>query len=335
MQQAIRSTVRSGVGLSQRAAAHPFGVPGQGAARSAPRSIAAAMTDVIALTKPRIALMALITAGGTWLLTAPHLGVFELVRAAAAMVGVGCVVMGAGALNMFLERDVDCLMERTRLRPLPQRRLPAWVALVVGSLLSALAVPALLVGANALTVGIALFSLFLYVLVYTPMKRTSPWSLVVGAVPGAAPALMGATAATGTLEGTGLAMFGVVFLWQLPHFMAINIYREHEYVAAGHKIASGLWGVSTARALMLLTTVPLLVLGVALWPLGVAGPGFAVFATLLGAWFLVVVLRGMGIDPRARALVDAWARKVFFGTLLYQTALFGALALDVVVRRQL
>lgn len=286
--------------------------------------------DVIVLTKPRITLLSAIVAAGAMAL-AP--GSLDPMRAVLTLLGISLAVAGAGALNMLVERDVDALMKRTAGRPLPAHRLaPAW-ALGTGALLSVLAFPVLWHAAGALSCALTAFSLFVYVLVYTPMKRTSPWALVVGAVPGAMPALMGSTAVAERIELVGLALFGVVFLWQLPHFVAIGIYREQDYSAAGHKIVSALWGVALARAFTVVSTFLLAVLGVALWPIGVASALFGVVAALLGAAFVAVTLRGPWSPAAPRADVDAWARKVFIASLLYLTLLFAALGADAVVAR--
>jgi heme o synthase len=290
------------------------------------------VADVVALMKPRIALMALITAAGTWLLARPMVSLGDAPAFVAAMVGIGLVVMGAGALNMWLERDVDALMERTRDRPLPTGRLDPLVALLLGMALVCIAIAMLVMTVNVLTAVVAGLSVVSYVLVYTPMKRTSAWALVVGAFPGAAPALMGGTAAAGMFERHGVALFVVVLLWQLPHFLAISVYRRDEYAAAGHIIAPQAVGMTSTRQLLLATAVMTAAAGVALWPLQVASPVFAVVALILGLWFIAVCAQGLRAFPN-RGLEDAWARRSFVASLVYQTALFGALGIDVVITR--
>lgn len=295
-----------------------------------PQSLTATLKDAVALGKPSIAVMTALVGGGTWLLAAPVLDGPSLLRGALGMLGVTLIVMGAGAFNMLIERDVDTLMTRTRNRPLAARRVSPTFAFAVGLALTLTSLPLLLLQGNALTFGLAVLSLFLYVLVYTPMKRTSPWSLVVGAIPGAMPALMGSTLATGRLELTGLALFAVAFLWQIPHFLAISLYREGEYKNAGHKVFPTSVGVTTTKTLILATTAPLCALGFALWPLGIGGPVFAFIAALVGVWFTVVCAQGFAHDDD-RVAVDAWARKAFVASLVWQTVLFGALAVDRVL----
>ena len=285
------------------------------------------LSDVVALTKPRITAMTLIVGGGAMLL-AP--GTITALNAALSLLGMALVVGGAGALNMWLERDVDALMERTADRPLPTRRLGAGTALLVGLVLSLASLPLLWVAASPLTAGLAAFSLFVYVLVYTPMKRSSPWALVVGAVPGAMPALLGSTAVAHSFERTGLAIFAVAFLWQLPHFLAISIYRERDYVRAGHRVMSASAGLPAARLALVGTTAAMAAMGLALWPLDVGGPAYGLAALLLGVWSMVLALQGLRVQG-SRADTEGWARRVFFASLVYQTLLFGALGADRVL----
>ncbi|MCC7069959.1 MAG: protoheme IX farnesyltransferase [Deltaproteobacteria bacterium] len=283
---------------------------------------ASTVADLLALTKPRITAMTLVVGGGAMLLSP---GTIALEAAVLVLLGMALVVGGAGALNMWLERDVDALMERTASRPLPARRLPGAVALALGLALSFASLPLLWSYGSPLTAGLAACSLFVYVLVYTPMKRTSPWALVVGAVPGAMPALLGSTAVVHGFERVGLAVFAVAFLWQLPHFIAISIYRERDYVHAGHRVLSAVAGLDVARYALVLASIALAVMGVALWPLGVGGALYAAVAAVLGLWMVALALRGGG---GGRWRIEELARRVFVASLVYQPALFAALVAD-------
>jgi protoheme IX farnesyltransferase len=144
------------------------------------------------------------------------------------------------------------------------------------------------------------------------------------------PALMGSTAVTGRFDVVGTALFAFVFLWQLPHFLAIAIYREHEYSAAGHKVVPAVWGMTSAKWIMLGTSVALAVSGVALFTLGIGGPAFGVVAALLGLAFVGLCARGLR-RRTSRDEDDAWARAVFRASLVYQTLLIGALVVDRVL----
>jgi protoheme IX farnesyltransferase len=275
--------------------------------------------DVVALAKPRITFMVLCTtACGMWLAPGPSGGA----HAALALVGVALVVAGANALNMYLERDVDALMARTRNRPLPAGRLTPEVALTFGLTSGAAAVLLLTFAVNPLTGFLAATSLVLYVLAYTPLKRRTTAALLIGAVPGAMPPLLGWTAATGSLDAPGIALFLVLFVWQLPHFIAISLFRADDYARAGLKVVPVERGVLGAKLRIALYSAMQLLVSLYLARLGVAGTAYTVAATALGAAMLGLALAGL--SPRAG---DRWARVYFAATLVYLPALLGALAL--------
>jgi protoheme IX farnesyltransferase len=248
-------------------------------------------------------------------------GEVPLGRALWLIAGTALIVGSANTLNMWLERDIDCLMTRTRNRPLPQHRLLPRTALVFGVLQGALSLPALAM-VNLVTAALGLLALLLYVGVYTPMKQRSHLATWVGAVPGALPALMGWTAATGRIEIAGLAVFGVLFFWQIPHFHAIALYRQRDYDAAGLKTLPGTHGVGAARRQIVLYLVVQVAVSLTLVPLGVAGVPYLVTAALLGAAVLVQGLSGLTTGT-AR-----WARTVFLSSIVYLPVLFVVMVLD-------
>ena len=223
--------------------------------------------DLIALVKPRIMMMSLLTAAGGMSL-AP--GTASVSVALWLLAGTALIVGAANTLNMWLERDVDCLMARTRNRPLPQGRLAATTALWFGAIQGALALPVLAM-VNIVTAALGLVALLMYVGVYTPMKQRSHWAVWVGGVPGAMPALMGWTAATGRIELAGLAVFGVLFFWQVPHFHAIALYRQRDYDAAGLKTLPGARGVDAAKQEIAVYLAVQVAVSLVVVPLGVAG----------------------------------------------------------------
>ncbi len=279
-------------------------------------AIAAKTVDMIALVKPRIMIMALLTAAGAMSL-AP--GVVVLPTALWLLAGTAAIVGAANALNMWLERDIDCLMTRTKFRPLPQGRLAAESALVFGAILGILAIPALAM-VNLLTAALGLLALVLYVGVYTPMKQRSHWAVWVGGVPGAMPALMGWTAATGRIDLAGLAVFGVLFFWQVPHFHAIAMYRQRDYDAAGLKTLPSTRGVAAARREIALYLVVQVAVSFAPVALAVTGIPYLITAAVLGAFVLVQGLRGDGSTK--------WARNVFLASIVYLPVLFAVMVLD-------
>jgi protoheme IX farnesyltransferase len=274
--------------------------------------------DLVALVKPRIMVMALLTAAGAMSL-AP--GDVPAGRALWLILGTALIVGSANTLNMWLERDIDCLMARTRNRPLPQRRLDARTALVFGSVQGALSLPALAM-VNLVTAALGLVALLMYVGVYTPMKQRSHWATWVGAIPGALPALMGWTAAAGRIELAGLAVFGVLFFWQIPHFHAIAMYRQRDYDAAGLKTLPGTHGWAAARHHIVFYLVVQVAVSLSLVPLGVAGLPYLVTASVLGAGVLVQGASGL------TAGTQKWARTVFLASIIYLPVLFAVMVLD-------
>ena len=269
-----------------------------------------AVLDLVQLAKPRITGLVIATfSGGLWL--------------APTLVGTTLIVGASNALNMLIERDVDGLMERTRHRPLVEGRLPPAAALVFGTVLAAAAIPLLLLAGNALTGVLGTLAFVAYVGIYTPMKRTSAAALFVGAVPGALPPLMGWTAVTGKIDAGALALFGILFLWQIPHFLAIALYRSEDYGRAGFEILPLVVGDKLTRFVIIGFSAALMAISLLLWPLHVAGPLYTLAAALLGTGFFVWGLAGL-----RRAASRLWARSLFFASLAYLTLLFGALIVD-------
>lgn len=285
----------------------------------------AMLRDLVALTKPRITLMVILTtAGGLWL--AP--GEVSAVTIVLTLLATAMVVGAANTLNCWLERDVDKHMARTKHRPLPDGRLQARHALILGLALGAISVPILTIVANPLTGLLAAIALVSYVWVYTPMKLRSPAALIVGAVPGALPPLMGWTAVTGELAAPGIVLFGILFLWQMPHFLAIAMFRQQEYTKAGIKVMPAVRGNAAAKLHAVLYAGALIPVSLLLVPLGIAGSLYLVVAGLLGLGFFVYALVGLRAEAGNR-----WARQLFFVSLVYLPLLFAALAIDVAAMR--
>jgi heme o synthase len=189
--------------------------------------------------------------------------------------------------------------------------------------MSCAALPLLLLGGNLLTGLLGLLALGSYVGVYTPMKRHSGAALFVGAIPGAIPPLMGWTAVTGHLELPGLVLFAILFLWQIPHFLAIAIYRATDYAQAGFKVLPAAISARATRTLIVGFSIVLVGVTLLLEPLRVAGPRYLGAATLLGAVFI-----GWGAAGFRRTEARPWARSLFLFSIVYLTLLFVALAID-------
>jgi protoheme IX farnesyltransferase len=213
-------------------------------------------------------------------------------------------------------------MARTKNRPLPGQRLHPSTALAFGALQGVVALPVLAV-AGLVPAALGLLALILYVGAYTPMKQRSHWAVWLGSVPGAMPALMGWTAATGRIDLPGLAVFGVLFVWQVPHTHAIGIYRQREYEAAGLKTLPNTHGVAKARREILALLVVQVAVSFAPAFLGVAGLPYLVTAIALGAMVLAQAFRPLrGTKPGE---VAHWARNVFLVSLVYLPILFAVM----------
>ena len=281
-------------------------------------------SDLLSLTKPRLSSLVLCTcAGGVWL--AP--GALTPGRWLLTLLGTAGTVGAANALNCYVERDVDRAMARTRNRPLPAGRMEPSVALLFALGLALVSLPLLALGSNLLTTGLGLLALLTYVFVYTPLKAHTDGAMLVGAVPGALPPLMGWTAVTGRLDVGGLVLFSVLFLWQLPHFLAIALFRKAEYQAAGLQTVPLRLGDDAARWWMLFTTALLLPVTLLLYPLHVAGRLYLGVAAALGLGFFCI--QAFGVLHRLGA---GWARRSFYFSLLYLAGLFAALFMNAQAR---
>jgi protoheme IX farnesyltransferase len=213
-------------------------------------AVLAISRDYLELSKARIVLMVLITTAAGYLIGAPRVDAVALLN---VLLGTALVAAGTNALNQYVEREHDAKMRRTRLRPLPDGRIAPRNALLFSALVAVFGTLYLGVMVNWLTAFLGAFTLTSYIFVYTPLKRISTACTIIGAVPGAIPPLMGWTAATGALSLNGWILFGILFFWQLPHFMAISwIYRE-DYGRAGFVMTSvrDEDGLATARQAVL------------------------------------------------------------------------------------
>lgn len=283
-------------------------------------------SDLIVLLKPRVtALVIATTAGGLWL--APGIPTVMLVLF--AMLGTVLLVGAANALNMYLERDSDALMLRTRNRPLPAKRMSPEIALWVGIFLAVISILILSFYVNTLTGLLGVIAFVSYVWCYTPLKQKSHAALLIGAVPGAMPPLMGWTAATGTLkfpdDFPGVVLFAILFLWQIPHFLAIALFRKEDYAKAGIRIMPLEKGDQATKHMMIRYLAGLV--AVSFYPVsfgmvdGVRGTIYAVTAAVLGLVFFVWCCLGFRRNAGAR-----WAKSFFLASIIYLPVLLGVLA---------
>ncbi|HEY2988219.1 MAG TPA: heme o synthase [Candidatus Binatia bacterium] len=276
--------------------------------------------DFLELTKPRVSLMVLITTFVGYYLGADSPGYLRLV---ATLIGTALASGGTLALNQFLERRSDALMERTRRRPLPDGRVQPVEALIFGVALAAAGLAVLGFAVNAVSALVTAMIVGSYLFAYTPLKQKSSLCGIIGAVPGALPPVIGWTAARGEIDVPALVLFAILFLWQIPHTLAIAyIYRE-DFGRAGIRFLPIVEpdGGSTGRqiiehcfALLAVSLLPTLV--------GMAGALYFAAALVLGAGFLAYGVR-LAMAPTAPA-----ARRLLFASLIYLPALLVVMALD-------
>jgi heme o synthase len=279
------------------------------------------LADLLALTKPRVVIMVLVTTVVGYYVGLS--GAPDYVRMLHLMLGTLLAAGGTLALNQYLERDVDARMERTRERPLPDGRLQPLEALLFGTAAMVTGLIYTAVTVSLLTAFVTGTTVVLYLFAYTPLKLRTPFCTIVGAVPGALPPVTGWVAARGELGLGAWVLFGILFLWQLPHTLAIaRLYRD-DYARAGVRVLPVVDadGASTERQIL---TGCLALLSVGLLPtlIGMAGPLYFAGAFVLGTGLLVVGAL------QALAPSSAAARRLMFASLLYLPALLALLAFD-------
>jgi protoheme IX farnesyltransferase len=245
--------------------------------------------DYLELSKSRIVLMVVITTAAGYLFAADKVSPLLMLH---ALLGTALVAAGTNALNQYVERDHDAKMHRTRSRPLPAGRITPRAALLFSSGIAVLGTAYLGLMVNWLTAALGVFTLTSYIFVYTPLKRVSTISTVIGAIPGAVPPLMGWTAATNELGLGGWIAFGILFLWQLPHFMAISWLYRDDYARGGFAMLSvrDHDGAAVARQ-AIYYTLALLPLSVAPSLLGMTGTVYFIGAAVAGTALLASTIR--------------------------------------------
>ncbi len=258
-----------------------------------PGSTAVLIHDFRELFKVRVTGMVLVTGWAGFYLGSMQSGISSVQRGLLdTLIGIGLVSAGAGALNQALERTTDALMIRTADRPLPSGRISLMQGIAAGIGSLALGAWWLLLHTNLLTVSLALLTAFTYVAIYTPLKRVTSMATFVGAFPGAMGPLLGWTAARGRIEWPAVALFAILFVWQFPHFMAIAWLYRDDYARANIRMLPVVQpdGLSTVVE-ALFYAVLMIPVSLAPWKLGLAGPTYAVVASLLGLIYLAYTVR--------------------------------------------
>jgi heme o synthase len=277
--------------------------------------------DYVSLTKPELTFLSVVTA-----LTGYYLGAQGEMQASLllhTLLGTALVGGGAGALNQYIEREYDSMMKRTENRPVPSGRIHPLEALVFGMILTIVGIAELSLFTNALTGFLASVTLVSYIFLYTPLKRITPLSTIVGAFPGALPPVMGWTAARNEVTPEALVLFSLLFVWQIPHFLSLAWMYRKDYARAGYRLLTVIEpeGDMAARQILAYTAllVPLTVLP---WAMGMFGVLYLVLAVVLSLAFLGVSV----LLLRERS--NAAARHVFAGSLIYLPVLMAVMVID-------
>lgn len=306
----------AGDGTASLSAAQGLRVAGIGSGR---------LRDFYELTKPRMNFLVLCTTAVGFYM-APRVGGAAWMGLIHTLLGTALTAASAAALNHYAERAYDALMPRTRNRPVPAGKVTPAEALGFGVILGIAGVGYLAASVNVLTSVLGAFTLLSYVLVYTPLKRVTSLNTVVGAVPGAIPPVMGWCAATNALTLEALALFAVLFLWQMPHFLAIAIMYRRDYEAGGFKM------LPVVDPGLRMTCAMIVLYGLALIPaslfpvgLGMAGTTYLMSAMLLDVAFLAYCI---GCAQSRGERTDA--RKLFFASIIYLPLLLAAMMVDKV-----
>ena len=284
-------------------------------------SILRRLSIYLELTKPRLTLLSVLTVlAGFYLGTR---GAIDAVRLAHLLSGTALLGAGLAALNQYIEWRVDGLMQRTAGRPLPSGRLHPRVALCFGASTCFGGIAQLLFAVNALTAVLAASTLVLYLFCYTPLKRLTHWCTIVGAIVGAIPPVMGYAAAANTLDSVALVLFAILFVWQLPHFMAIASLFRDDYRAAGMRMLPAL-DAAEKRTARQIAFHSLALLVITLWPtyLGITGTAY-----LMGSLFLGFIFGAFAFDAAVNHTQQA-ARRLFVASIAYLPTLLGVMMWD-------
>ena len=278
------------------------------------------LRDLVMLTKPRIISLLLVTTVAPMFVAGNPTWLLVLV----VLVGGYLMAGGANAVNMYLDRDIDTQMSRTRLRPIPSGRLGARAVLAFGVALATAATYILARFTNTLAAALALAGFYFYVVIYTRwLKRTTPQNIVIGGAAGAFPPLVGWAAMTGSLDLTAAYLFLIVFYWTPPHFWALALLKQIDYGKAGIPMAPLVWGERETMRQMIWYNVILVALTVLPVTFGAFGNIYLVSALVLGGALLAGVIRVSFLTQWTKA---AW--QVYKFSLLYLALLFVAMVVD-------
>jgi protoheme IX farnesyltransferase len=300
--------------------------PGRAERVEARRSWVAVFRAYLALTKPQIVELLLVTTVPTMMLAAQ--GWPDPVTFTAVLVGGGLAGGAASALNCYIDRDIDELMRRTKRRPLPANQMTPRAVLIFGLTLAVISVALMALLTNWLATALTAFSIFYYDVVYTLwLKRRTPANTFWGGVCGAAPVVIGWAAVTNTIPPMAWALFAIVFFWQMPHFYALAVKYKDDYARAGVPMLPVVRSMKRVNFEIILYTVLTVVASLVAWPLGL-GPIYGVTAIVMGGVFLFEAIR---LARQAGGGTAVKPMRLFHLSITYLTVVFMAVAVDALI----
>ncbi len=285
----------------------------------------AGFSDYLELTKPRLSFLSIVTAIVGYLVAD---AARDLSTLGFLIIGTSLAAGGAAVLNQWWEHQTDAKMARTQKRPIPSGAIQPSHALTFGLVISALGIGLLYLGTHPLSAALAAFTIFSYILVYTPLKKVSVTNTIVGAVPGAVPPLIGWSAATGEIGSFGWILFAILFTWQMPHFYAIAWTYRDDYAQAGYRMLPVVdpegkriaWESLGFTGLLIISSLAPVVLGYASLAYGAVALG-------CGAYILHRAVLFMGGEQKKNRA----AKKLFMASILYLPLLLASLVLDILL----
>ncbi len=282
------------------------------------------LKNIIILTKPIITFTAVISTYIGIALSEHKTSLYEI---CIIIISILLLVSGSNTLNMYYERKYDKLMLRTKNRPIPNGNIKPKIALNLGFALIFISFVMLLLHQKHITLILGIISFIIYIYIYTPLKRLSHLAVFIGAIPGAMPPLMGyISASNGSISNTGIMLFFILFLWQIPHFLAIGIFRGYEYKKAGYPMLIYKFNIKTIKIIILFTTLCLIICSINIWTLNTTGLIYKIISTIIGTWFIVICMYGFFTNQH-----NKWAKQIFIISIKYQLILFSALIIDIYI----
>lgn len=282
------------------------------------------LKDLVNLTKPKLASLVSLTVAVGAISSPDKILISNLIL---TIVGVHLVIMGTGVFNCLIEKDDDAKMERTKNRPIPAGRVSPVKAFIFGIILTSFGLSILFFKINTMSFLLTFLASFLYLLVYTPLKKKGSSAVFIGSISGALPPVIGWVSVTQELGLMAILLFSIVFVWQIPHTTAIYIYRRKDYNNAGMILCqTGKDDFKSSGFEILLYTILLIIIASMPVVLGISSIYYTYFSSIVGALFLGLAFKGFSLKERSDEQ-KRWARKYFLGSIIYLPIIFLGLAL--------